>query len=152
MTENKIRVTTGIEIEVNDNGDTIRINAEDTSFIDRFFALVEDMEKMADHAKTEEISNMSDREKIKWSISETHKIMEKIDELFGENTCNKVFGDIVPSYFILSEFFEQLIPITEKYADERNKKISEKYNRNRKGGRHMTMEQRIQSAMGKNNV
>lgn len=152
MADNKIRVNTGIVIEVNDDGDTIRINAEDTGFIDGFYDLVEDMQKMADDARSAEVENLGDREKIKWTISETKKLMEKIDGLFGEDTCRKVFGDIVPSFFVLTEFFDQLIPITEKYADDRQKKITAKYNRNRKGGKHMTQTQKIQAAMGKTNV
>ena len=59
--------------------------------------------------------------------------MSEIDKLFGVDACKKVFCGAIPSAYAIADFFEQLIPIFDEYADIRQKKISEKYNRNRKG-------------------
>ena len=60
--------------------------------------------------------------------------MTQLDNLFGEGCCKKVFGDIVPTPYIMADFFDQMTPILNKYANDRQAKIAEKYNRNRTGG------------------
>ena len=59
--------------------------------------------------------------------------MTDIDNLFGVGSCEKVFGDIIPSAYALADFFDQLIPIFEEFASEKQKSIAAKYNRTRKG-------------------
>lgn len=145
--ENKIRVNSGIVIEVNDNGDTITVNGEDQRVIEKFMELIENMDKL-----TEELSDLKTenaREQIKMLIEKTKGIMSGIDDLFGEDTCKKVFGDIVPQPHLIADFFEQLMPIVKQYMDDRQKKIAEKYNRGRKGGRrrYRTKEEIIQDSM-----
>ena len=130
---NKIRVNSGIVVEVNDNGDTITVNAEDQYFIEKFLGLNEKLDGIA-KMDTKELEKKSEREQIGVMIETTKEIMAEIDGLFGENACKKVFGDIVPSPYLIADFFEQLTPIAEQYMDERQKKIASKYNRNRKGG------------------
>lgn len=132
---NKIRINSGIVIEVNDNGDTITINAEDQGFMDKFFELDEMLENLAKKFKTVDMKGKGEREQLKVLTDTTKEIMEGIDNLFGENTCKKVFGDIIPNPYLIAEFFEQLIPIVKQYVDIRKKKISEKYGRRRKGSR-----------------
>ena len=66
-------------------------------------------------------------------IDKTHGIMHDIDEVFGAETCKKVFGDITPNPFMIADFFDQIGPIAEKYANGRTKELYEKYNRSRKG-------------------
>ncbi len=51
----------------------------------------------------------------------------------GEGTCRKVFGDIVPSVDLYVDFINQLAPYFEKYGKERQKKLMQKYNPNRRG-------------------
>lgn len=151
MAENKIRVTTGIVVEVNDNGETITINVEDQLFLDRFYALIEHLEEII--ASASKKTEMSYTEAMQYMKEETGKIMSDIDGLFGAESCRKIFGEIVPSANAIADFFTQLLPIAEKYASDRQKKISERYNRNRKGGhKYKTKEQLIQEAMGKKNV
>lgn len=130
---NKIRVNSGIVVEVNDNGDTITVNAEDQYFIEKFLGLHEKLHNIA-KMDTKELEEKNEHEQIGIMIETTKEIMAGIDGLFGENACKKVFGDIVPSPYLIADFFEQLTPIAEQYMDERQKKIASKYNRNRKGG------------------
>lgn len=132
---NKIRVNSGIVIEVNDNGDTITVNAEDQGFIDKFFELNELLENLTKKFKTVDMKEKSEREQLRVLTDTTKEIMAGIDSLFGENACKKVFGDIVPNPYLIAEFFEQLTPIAKQYMDARQKKIAAKYGRQRKGSR-----------------
>lgn len=148
--ENKIRVNSGIVVEVNDNGDTITVNAEDQEFIDKFFALNENLERITKEMEAPELKEKSEREQLHCLMDKTKDIMEDIDSLFGENACKKVFGDIIPNPYLIADFFEQLTPIAEQYMDARQKKIAEKYSNKRKGARsnkYRNKEQIIQDAM-----
>ena len=44
---------------------------------------------------------------------------DRVDALFGDEVCRKVFGDIVPSMAAFSDFFDQLAPFMEEYGRER---------------------------------
>ena len=133
MDSKKIRVNSGIVIEVNDNGDTITVNADDQGFIDKFMRLIEKLEVLT--VAVDDAAKKSEREQLDTCVSGTKEIMEDMDRIFGENACKKVFGDIIPSPYLIGEFFDQLMPITAKYMDERHKEIAKKYSRRRKGGR-----------------
>lgn len=129
----KIRVNRGIVVEVNDEGETIRINAEDQMFVNRFYDLIERLEKT--QKDMEEHKDKEEREQLSIMIEKTRDIMDEIDGMFGAGACAKVFGDIVPSVYLIADFFDQLIPIVTAYADDRQKQIESKYNRYRKGSR-----------------
>lgn len=132
---NSIRVNSGIVIEVNDKGDTITLNAEDQNFIDRFMELNEKLESSVKKMRNPELQGKSDREQLHVLMDNTKEIMDEIDELFGENACKKIFGDIIPNPYLIADLFEQLTPIAKQYMGERKKKIAEKYSGNRKGSR-----------------
>lgn len=129
----KIRVSRGIVVEVNDEGETIRINAEDQMFVNRFYDLIERLEKT--QKDMEEHKDKEEREQLSIMIEKTREIMDEIDGMFGYGACVKVFGDIVPSVYLIADFFDQLIPIVTAYADDRQKQIEAKYNSHRKGSR-----------------
>lgn len=150
MDSKKIRVNSGIVIEVNDNGDTIIMNADDQEFIDKFYDLIDRIEQMKKQVEEAGFRTKSEREKHKYMMDNTKDIiMTDIDALFGAGTCQKVFGNIIPSAYLIAEFFDQLIPIAKKYANDRQQAISSKYNRNRKGkkNRYRTKEEIIQNIM-----
>ena len=138
-----IRVNTGAKrIEVNDDGDCIVLNFADQSLPTRYFALLEDMEaKQAEYqqrAKTiDEDQSLDDKARFKAAAVlnlEIHNYMrEQVDDLFGSDTCRKVFGEIVPSIDLYADFFEQLSPYFEKYAAERKAKLKQKYSPARTG-------------------
>ena len=132
---NSIRVNSGIVIEVNDKGDTITLNAEDQNFIDRFMELNEKLEASVKRMRNPELQGKNDREQLHVLMDNTKEIMDGIDELFGENACKKIFGDIIPNPYLIADLFEQLTPIAKQYMGERKKKIAEKYSGNRKGSR-----------------
>ena len=134
MENKKIRVSTGVTIEVNDNGDTIVARIDDALFVNGFYSLLDLMEKtekeIESYAQYE-----NEREKLEFITEKTKDIMAQIDLLFGAETCEKVFCGAIPSGYALADFFDQLVPIFEGYADARQKKIAEKYNRGRKGSK-----------------
>lgn len=145
----KLRVDSGIKkIEVNDNGDYISIPISDTSFYERFGALMKSFEQ-----------KQTEFEQKSAALSEKHKDKEEfdadaiidtagfyaevcrytcseLDKLFGEGCCKKVFVGIEnPSEELIGDFFDQIAPLLNQYAKERNQKIDLMYNRNRKGAR-----------------
>lgn len=134
ITLDSIRVGSRVEIGVNDNGDTIVLNFDDCSFIDNFFQIAESLDKASEYFNGS-FEQLEDREKICGTREKMQEISEEIDRLFGEGCCKKVFGNIVPSPYLVAEFFEQLLPIIQKHADERQKKIAAKYSKSRKGSR-----------------
>lgn len=119
----KIRVGKDIEISVNDYGDTIRINAEDQNFIEKFYGMLDKLEESSKRVQSEDTKQLGERERLKMVIEETKGIMTEIDSIFGENSCKKIFGDIVPGMYLIADFFFQLRPIVDKYVAERNKDI-----------------------------
>lgn len=146
---NEIRVNSGITIKVNDNGDTITVNADNQCFVENFYGLYERLENLEKETKSDAVKNQGDRERLQFMIGKTKEIMADMDSLFGENACRKIFGDIVPNTFLLVDFFDQLSPVVEKYADERRRKIDAKYNKRRKGSRkrYRTKEEIIRDGM-----
>lgn len=131
---NEIRVNSGIVVNVNDNGDTITINVEDQGFIDKLFGFYNRIDSVANEMNTPEMKEKSDHEQLEIVIEKTKEIMRDIDDMFGADACKKIFGDIIPSPYLIADFLDQLMPIANQYMDERQKKIAEKYSRKRKGG------------------
>lgn len=123
----KLRVESGTEIEVNAAGDIITIPIDDMNFIENYNVLLEQFERV-DRELGEKEGTMSSREELKFIISKTREIMDGINTLFADkDCCKKVFGDIVPSPWLIADFLEKLCPIVEKYASERQKRIMTKY-------------------------
>lgn len=147
---NEIKVVSSVVVKVNEEGDTIVIHVEDAMFTDKFYSMIDTFDRVAKEINTEDVKKLSNREQLRFSIEKIKEIMINIDELFGEGCSRKVFGEIVPSPYIITDFFEQLIPIFEEYADERQKKIADKYNKGRKGARskYRSKEELIQEQTG----
>lgn len=127
------RIAVGTEIEVNDQGDTIICNFGSQEFYAGFTDLVENLEKIQHYVSGSEFKAKPEREQLQIMIDKTHGIMRDIDAVFGAETCKKVFGDITPNPIMIADFFDQISPIAEKYANGRTKELYEKYNRGRKG-------------------
>ena len=140
--KDSIRVDTGVKyIEVNDEGECIALNFADQSFGTRFFNLIDDFQaKEAEfRIEAEEIDHdhtLSEMDRTRREVELNQKIHEyfkaQIDTLFGQDTCRKVFGDIVPAIDLYADFFEKIKPYMIKYGKERAKKAS-KYSAARRG-------------------
>lgn len=137
----QIRVEKGIKINVNDAGDYIVANVNDNAFVEKFYNMIEKIENVSKEMKKIQIDPEdveAGRDYVKIVEENTRVITDEIDKLFGENSCAKVFGQgVSPTGYAIADFFDQLIPIFEKYADERQKKISSRYTRRRKGNSHV---------------
>ena len=125
-----IRVSTSVKkIEVNDQGDCITLNFSDNSFPDRFFAMLDSIQQRAEDVQVWE-NEMQERGGAEPRAAaalyrQFHEdIMGEVDNLFGPDTCRKVFGEIVPGIELFDEFFTQLLPFFEAYGRERAEKLS----------------------------
>ena len=136
MEMQSLRVNSGIKIEVNDNGDYIVAYVGDQNFVRKFYDMVEKMDHAAHNMSSEKTEKLNTLEKLQLSEEAAKEMMAEIDKVFGDAACEKIFGaGVVPTGYALGELFEQLIPVFQGYVDERQKKIAEKYGRNRKGNR-----------------
>ncbi len=137
-----IRVSTAVKrIEVNDNGEYIVLNFSDSSLPERFFSMLDNIQKRSEDVKAQsvEISEKCGSESdaaVRAAASlyrEFHQdIANEVDALFGPDTCRKVFGDIVPGFELFDDFFTQLVPYFEEYGKERAARMS-KYSASRTG-------------------
>lgn len=138
----RIRINTGEKrIEVNDSGEYITLNFNDQSLLPRFVRLKERFEALGDRAEddmkriTQEYPEGSDsRMKAESEYNEKvhREIMSEVNAVLGDSACQKIFGDIVPSFEMYGDLFEQLMPYFQKYAKERADKMS-KYSAMRTG-------------------
>lgn len=138
-----IRVSPGVKrIEVNDAGECIELNLGDQTFSTRFYQMFDRVDEGIARAqpRAAELDNKykdaspSERERAMCEFNvEVHKILkDEVDGFFGEGTCRKVFGDIVPHYSMYLDFFEQLKPFFVEYANERVEKMG-RYSVDRRG-------------------
>lgn len=145
----KLRVDSGIKkIEVNDAGEYIEIPISDTAFYERFGEIMKNFEQKQTEIE-QEATALSEKHKDKPS-DDVDAIVDSIqlyaelcqytcselDKLFGDGCCKKVFVGIQnPSVELIGDFFDQITPLLNQYAKERNQRINLVYNRNRKGAR-----------------
>ena len=57
---------------------------------------------------------------------------DAVDEVFGEGTCRKVYGDILPSIEMHMQLFDELRPYFEEEAKRRHEKMN-RYSARRTG-------------------
>lgn len=125
-----IRVNSGVKvIEVNDAGETISLPLSDDSFIRDFFALLNEIKD-----KSQAITGKSNDTEavINDVVLLDEEIRDKTDALIGENTCNKVFGAVLPSIDQFVEFFTLLNPFIEEHSQKRVENMN-KYSAERVG-------------------
>ncbi len=125
----KIRVRSGIPLEVNDKGERITIPVEDVQFMEDFYNIIDKFTEAGE--RVAQCRDSDTKEQLKVLIGECKGIMEELDDLFRDELCRKVFGDIVPTPYAMADFFDQITPIVGTYANERQRKISEKYSKSR---------------------
>lgn len=160
-----IKIDNGIRrIGVNDAGEYIELSVNDNTLIERFADLltwIDEEEKNMERIGKELVKKYGNGPIIKRNENHTtintpalsdmvkaeadlyRRCCEKIDYVFGKDTCKKVFGNIVPNDVLIWKFFEQITPIMEKMAAERGEKIHLRYNRNKKKNKQRSKEQLI---------
>nr|DAJ22333.1 MAG TPA: tail assembly chaperone [Myoviridae sp. ct6nn14] len=131
---NGFRIDTGLKrIEVNDEGEYIELQLGDATLFQRVSAFMAEIQKTAEilAARTKEAG--FDAEAFAAFYAEAHaELMQKVDALFGEGTCRKVFGSIVPGTELLIQFFEELMPYFEAHAKAQRERLG-KYSAERTG-------------------
>lgn len=166
-TYSNIRVDNGVRrIGVNDDGEYIELSVNDVQLTERFAGLLQWFDK-----KSAEIDEEGSKLAKKYGEDATiegengintdmvvdvaalrtavyKECCERIDGVFGKDTCRKVFGNVLPDDVLLMEFFEQISPVLEKLAAERGEKIKLKYQRGKKA-KQRTKAQLIEAYAGK---
>lgn len=136
----KIRIQRNVKrIEVNDNGEILELDFDDLNFPYNFYAMIKKFE--TDRVKfTEELAEnlkgKSDEESVDEMIAAERELniymRDAIDKVFGEGTCRKVYGDILPSVEMHMQFFDALRPYFEDELKRRQQKMN-KYSARRTG-------------------
>ncbi len=136
----KIRIQRNIRrIEVNDNGECIVLDFDDLNLPYRFYGMLKKLE--TDRVKFSKRFSESLKGKTAAECSDEFVAAERelniyfrdaIDEVFGEGTCRKVYGDILPSLEMHLQFFDALRPYFEEELKRRQQKM-DKYSAKRRG-------------------
>lgn len=136
----KIRIQRNVKrIEVNDNGEIITLDFDDLNLPYRYYGMLKRFEK--DRAKfANELAqklkgkpaDICTEELVKAERDLNIYFRDAVDEVFGEGTCRKVYGDILPSFEMHMQFFDLLRPYFEEEAKRRQEKMN-KYSARRMG-------------------
>ena len=135
-----IRITRNIKrIEVNDQGECIVLDFDDLNLPYRYYNMLRKMEQ--DRIKfneelAEKLKGKTDEEATAELIEAERRLniyfRDAVDEVFGEGTCRKVYGDILPSIDMHMQLFDELRPYFEEEAKRRREKMN-KYSARRTG-------------------
>lgn len=136
----KIRIQRNVKrIEVNDNGDILELDFDDLNLPYNFYAMMKKFETDRvefTKALAEKIKGKSDKETVDAFVEAERELniymRDAIDKVFGEGTCRKVYGDILPSVEMHMQFFDALRPYFEEEAKRRQAKMN-KYSARRMG-------------------
>ena len=136
----KIRIARNVKrIEVNDEGEFIELNFDDLNLPYKYYAMLKRFEK--DRVKfteelTESVKGKNSEESAAEFVEAERRLniyfRDAVDEVFGEGTCRKVYGDILPSVDMHMQFFDAIRPYFEEEAERRRQKMN-KYSAKRSG-------------------
>lgn len=132
-------IDSGIKrIRINeDDNRIIEFNPEDIVFVEKFYGLIKKFEeKEADfRLKTEEIGSIEGEDEygIPLNTKQTldlildlcNYLRKEIDEVFGEDTSNKAFGQ-TQTLNMFEQFFNGIVPFVQKTRNERIEKYYSK--------------------------
>lgn len=136
----KIRLQRNIKrIEVNDEGECIVLDFDDPELPYRFYGMVKRLEKDRVRFAEEHAERLKGKPAgiCAKELAEAERQLNiyfrgAVDEVFGEGTCRKVYGDILPSLEMHIRFFDALRPYFEEEAKRRRARMN-KYNAGRMG-------------------
>lgn len=132
------------EIKINKNGDVLKIPVGDNTFKGNFIEMVESFDKMQGEVEarykelSEGVEDDIELKKIDYSIESeyTAKVCAMIDNIFGEDTIKKCYPDAKePNLMMVTDFLMNITPVISEIYNEREEKITNKYNRRRKGAK-----------------
>ena len=142
-TDANIMINSGTKVVgVNDNGDTIRLPLGDQEFTLNFLRLMQELsdkaQEIAKQIRAVKEATSADKVAQLSTVADLYltvcqQMKERVDAVFADEVCRKVFGNIT-----FSEFFEKLSPFVLEYqentrskSEERIKKYTEKYDKQR---------------------
>lgn len=135
METSSIRVGTLLKtIEVNDAGETIAVNIGDYAFMADLADFAHELEdaakKVAEKAAEINAESQDARQQIR-SVAEYNTeicttIKERVDSMLGEETCRKVFGDVLPSIPEQLDFVGQLTSLCNRFVKEAQEATDQK--------------------------
>lgn len=170
-----------VKVFLNSQDDYIYIDDRDTSIVDRFAELIQwieskgkeisEKEKSFEQQYGKDIITRNEEGEIddinidalvafcKFRRETYQEAADRIERILGQDAIKKFFHasyeinpDFVPDDECLYDFLDAVTPVLNQVFEGRAKRISEKYNRNRKGGKrskYRNKEELIQSYMGK---
>lgn len=125
-------------VEINDSGDTIVFELGSLKFMGELLAIFKEFGEgaksisaqleSADGQSLDEISKIAEQ-----ADEACAKIAAKVDGLFGDGTCRKVFGNTAPGIYELTDFLGQVGELVRKFGAENDEikqkiaKYTEKY-------------------------
>lgn len=117
------------KVEINDSGDYIVIPMGDNTFPQRVIDFSKKAEEQYNVLLEKEIElKGSDIEILSNMRADILSNVGRLfDGLFGDGSCKKVFGNLAPSMDIMVSFMEQIAPLVNKFATERQSEIEAKY-------------------------
>ncbi|MDE7361937.1 MAG: hypothetical protein K2N38_08385 [Oscillospiraceae bacterium] len=136
----KIRAVRNVKkIEVNDDGEFITLDFDDLNLPYRYYGMLKRFEKERVKFTNELVqklkgkpANICTEELVSVERDLNIYFRDAVDEVFGEGTCRKVYGDILPSLEMHMQFFDALHPYFEEEAKRRQEKMN-KYSAKRSG-------------------
>ena len=125
-----------IEIEINDDGDTITIDPTDISLPLRIQKMYEDIQRIQSDTRAEALiidkkedrdgtfMTQNEKKKLELINRKYNEMRAVVDHVFGEGTCQKVFGST--NYVTMfNEFFDALNPVLENVGITAEKALDE---------------------------
>jgi hypothetical protein len=115
-------------------GECIDLNPTDTGWMERFYQLLKDLHESKDtiNKRYDELSKIEGNDTmgipkvigpgLEYSMEVIKDLRNKIDKVFGENTSQKVFGNIM-KFEVIEQFFKGILP----YIEEARKPLIDKY-------------------------
>lgn len=165
----EIKVDTGLKrIKVNEYGDTIVLNLEDSTISSRYAKLIQNLEKLADEVERDggelekkykdrpvviedDIDTEQVIEKADFRIRYIVRMIEETESVFGKGVIRKVYREcyeedenFVPTEAAIIEFIDKMNPIMERLYKERFEFNKKKYSRKRVGKKNASKKELIQ--------
>lgn len=108
------------KVKVNDV--ELVLNFDDSDFLSKWYDI------------SEMLVNFKDNDNNKNYINDiSKKFANSIDNMFGEDTCQKIFGCKVPMFLKTYELLEYLSKFVIEYQEKRESELNSKYNSERVG-------------------
>ena len=131
MTKDSIKIDLGIKrILINDGPDFIEFNPEDVAFAEKFYTLFQSFEnkqlEYLERSKQIDENSIMDENGVPKNLDEGLSLLREvceylkgeIDNLFGEGTSKKLFGDVL-SLNVFYQFFSGIVPFISETRSEK---------------------------------